>query len=347
MVIHFVCSGNTFRSRLAEAYLRSLKIPGIEVMSSGTRARLNDVRISPYTALILEKYGITEFASKNKTQLTQSRLDEGDITICVSREVYRECQNQGLKLPERTYIWNINDVTQFSNLFQKELEQHQVPEITETIYRNIREHVDELIEFIKRPKSKELVDILDSEGRPTGKTSDITTIHANGWIYAGVHVGLYTKSGKVVLEKRSSSIIFSPSLWDIGVGGAVNSGETPEEAIIREVKEELGLNLEPTKLKKLFVFNYDHYLPHYGFHNHHFTHTFIAEVPEDIDFTIQKSEVSEVKMLSIDEILLMNESNKDSIVPVHVYNRRILKCYYRRSLSRYLFAHFKRKLAIS
>ena len=100
--------------------------------------------------------------------------------------------------------------------------------------------------------------------------------------------------------------------------------ETPEEAIIREANEELGLNLEMMKLKKLFVFNYDHYLPHYGFHNHNFTHTYIAEIPEDVKFTIQKSEVSEVKMLNIDEVFLINESNKDSIVPTHVYNKRIL-----------------------
>ena len=324
MVIHFVCSGSTFRSRLAEAYLKSLEIPGIKVMSSGSSARLNDVRITPYAALILEKYNISEFASKNKTQLTQSRLDEGDVTICVNRRVYRECLDQGFKLPQRTYIWDIDDVTQFSSLFQKELSQHQIPEITETVYRNIREHVDELVGFLKRPKSKELVDVLDNEGRPTGKTSDITTIHSNGWMYAGVHIGLYTKGGKVILEKRSSNIIFSPNLWDIGVGGAVKSGETPEEAIIRETNEELGLNLEIMKLKKLFVFNYDHYLPRYGFHNHHFTHTYIAEIPEDVKFTIQKSEVSEVKMLNIDEVFLLNESNKDSIVPTHVYNKRIL-----------------------
>jgi len=293
-------------------------------MSSGSNARLNDVRITPYAALILEKYNISEFASKNKTQLTQSRLDEGDVTICVNRKVYRECRDQGFKLPQRTYIWDIDDVTQFSNLFQDELSQHQVPEITETVYRNIREDVDGLVGFLKRPKTKELIDVLDNEGRPTGKTSDITTIHANGWLYTGVHVGLYTRGGKVTVAKRSSNIIFYPNLWDVGVGGAVKSGETPEEAIIREVNEELGFNLKIEQLKKLFVFNYNHYLPHYGFHNHNLTHTYIAKIPEDAKFTIQKSEVSEVKMLNIDEVILMNESNKDGITPTHGYNKRIL-----------------------
>jgi isopentenyl-diphosphate Delta-isomerase len=324
MVIHFVCSGNTFRSRLAEAYLKSLKIPNIEVMSSGSYVSLNSVSITPYAALILDKYNIKEFASKTKTQLTQSRLDEGDITICVNRKVYNECQAQALKLPKRTYVWDIDDVTEFSNQFQKELSQHQVPEITETIFRNIREDVDGLVGFLKMSKSKELIDVLDDEGQPTGKTSDITTIHANGWLYAGVHVGLYTTDGKIILAKRSSNIFFYPNSWDIGVGGAVKSGETPEEAIIREVNEELGFNLKIEQLKKLFVFDYNHYLPHYGFHNHNLTHTYIAKIPENTKFTVQESEVSEVKMLNIDEVILMNESNKDGITPTNVYNKRIL-----------------------
>lgn len=36
--IHFVCRGNNFRSRLAEAYLNSKKLPGIKVISSGIEA---------------------------------------------------------------------------------------------------------------------------------------------------------------------------------------------------------------------------------------------------------------------------------------------------------------------
>lgn len=324
MIIHFVCSGNTFRSRLAEAYLKSLKIPNIEVMSSGSNTSRSSVTVTPYAALILDEYNIAEFASKTKTQLTQSRLNEADITICANRKVYDECQGQGLKLPQRTYVWDIDDVTEFSSQFQKELRQHQVPEIAETIFRNIREDVDDLVRFLKMSKSKELIDVLDNEGKPTGKTSDITTIHANGWLYAGVHVGLYMTGGKVILAKRSSNIFFYPNSWDIGVGGAVKSGETPDEAIIREVNEELGFNLKIEQLKKLFVFNYNHYLPHYGFHNHNLTYTYIAKIPENTKFTIQKSEVSEVKILNINEVIFMNESNKDGITPTPVYNKRIL-----------------------
>ena len=38
-----------------------------------------------------------------------------------------------------------------------------------------------------------------------------------------------------------------PNMWDIP-GGHVEEGETPEECIVREMKEEMGLDIPPPKL---------------------------------------------------------------------------------------------------
>jgi protein-tyrosine-phosphatase len=43
MRVHFVCTGNLYRSRMAEAYLRSKAIPGLEVTSSGVLAEMQAV----------------------------------------------------------------------------------------------------------------------------------------------------------------------------------------------------------------------------------------------------------------------------------------------------------------
>ena len=324
-----MCSGNTFRSRLAEAYLKSLKIPGIEVVSSGANARFDHNHlITPVAALLLEKYGLTQYATKDKVQLTQSRLDAADITICLNRAVYSECTEQGLRLPLRTYIWDIADIKQFSEAAQKELDNNSIPVIASNTFNKLRQQVDELVSFLKRPKSMEAVDVLNEQGQPTGAVSDITTIHAHGWIHSGVHVGLYTSNGQVVLERRSSNIIFNPGLWDLSFGGVVRSAEEPEAAVIREASEELGIDLKRSSLQKLFVLNYDHYVPHYGFHNHNFTHTYIAQIPEHVNFTIQKSEVGEAKLFSISEAEKMNNANKNisgRMIPMHAYNQRILE----------------------
>ena len=38
MIIHFICRGNSFRSIIAEAYLKSRRLDGLKVISSGTNA---------------------------------------------------------------------------------------------------------------------------------------------------------------------------------------------------------------------------------------------------------------------------------------------------------------------
>lgn len=53
--------------------------------------------------------------------------------------------------------------------------------------------------------------------------------------------------GKVLLGKRSRG--HGVSQWAL-VGGKPDEGETPEETVIREVQEEIGLNFSPTLFKE-------------------------------------------------------------------------------------------------
>ncbi len=61
------------------------------------------------------------------------------------------------------------------------------------------------------------------------------------------------KIAAIILENDSSELLLYlrdnkpgipfPDCWDL-IGGHVEEGETPEEALIREVKEELGITLD-------------------------------------------------------------------------------------------------------
>lgn len=53
---------------------------------------------------------------------------------------------------------------------------------------------------------------------------------------------LIVKDNKFLLVKRSPEDDYHPNQWALP-GGSMEEGETPEEALIREVREELGISV--------------------------------------------------------------------------------------------------------
>ncbi|MYA50831.1 MAG: NUDIX domain-containing protein [Chloroflexi bacterium] len=55
--------------------------------------------------------------------------------------------------------------------------------------------------------------------------------------------GAMVRGGRVLLAKRSSTARHYPDVWDL-FGGHVEEGEPLEEALRREAREELGVDIE-------------------------------------------------------------------------------------------------------
>jgi isopentenyldiphosphate isomerase len=66
-----------------------------------------------------------------------------------------------------------------------------------------------------------------------------------------VHLHLFNKSGYLFLQKRSLTKDIEPGKWDTSVGGHAGIGETIEEALAREIYEEVGIkNITPSFIIK-------------------------------------------------------------------------------------------------
>ncbi|HEY7091913.1 MAG TPA: NUDIX hydrolase [Ktedonobacterales bacterium] len=65
-----------------------------------------------------------------------------------------------------------------------------------------------------------------------------------------ISAGLLCRQGRFLLGKRSTRRKAYPGVWDLP-GGHVEAGETVEQALVRELREELGVT--PTKWRKLAV----------------------------------------------------------------------------------------------
>lgn len=67
-----------------------------------------------------------------------------------------------------------------------------------------------------------------------------------------VHLHLFNEQGELFLQKRASTKDLLPGKWDSSVGGHINPGEKPEEALERETAEELGIK----DFKYIFIKKY-------------------------------------------------------------------------------------------
>lgn len=150
----------------------------------------------------------------------------------------------------------------------------------------------------------ERIDILDSDGNPTGRTAMKSEAHRKGWYHASVHVWLYMPNGQVLLQQRARTKETHPLLWDVSVAGHVGAGESATLTAVRETAEEVGLEIEESDLQFIGRF--------FGEHRHRdnlidreFHYTYLCELRRPLD-TLTKQD-SEVEALVLMPLLRFSE----------------------------------------
>lgn len=145
----------------------------------------------------------------------------------------------------------------------------------------------------------ELLDVYDKNRIKTGGAVERGNPLNKGEYRLVVHICLFNSNGEMLIQQRQPFKKGWPNMWDITVGGSVVQGETSQEAVQRELFEELGIDLDLSNTRPKLTVNFNE-----GFND-------IYTVEKDIsidDLTLQYEEVQNAKWATEQEILSMIEA---------------------------------------
>ncbi len=147
----------------------------------------------------------------------------------------------------------------------------------------------------------ELWDVYDENRNKTGKIVERGKYQfQKGEYHLAIEALIINDEGKILISQRAAFRKMYPLMWECN-GGSALKGETSLEAILREMREELGIEFKPEEAVLLKEYKGNVYFKDFWI--------FKSNVSVD-DLTFPDGEAIAAKWVTIDEMMQMKENGE-------------------------------------
>jgi len=164
----------------------------------------------------------------------------------------------------------------------------------------------------------EFLDIVSENDEVIGRAPR-SEIKQKGLLHREIHIWFFNDKGDVLIQKRALDKDTYPGLLDVGVGGNVESGMGYSDTAIKEVKEELGLNIGPNDLIEICKKRRHHFdsltVRENNANDTVYAVRFNGQL-EDLNFL--REEIIELQWWPIDKLFNLSEEDKKLFVPLTI-----------------------------
>jgi len=145
----------------------------------------------------------------------------------------------------------------------------------------------------------EIWDIYDADKKRTGRTMQKNDWNMKEGEYHLTVLGVVAhKDGRFLITKRVMTKAWAPGWWEVS-GGAAQAGEDSKDAVLREIKEETGLDVSGWEGGYLFSYRRDN--PAEGDNYFVDIYRFVSDFDE-AEIHLQEEETDGYMLATLDEI---------------------------------------------
>lgn len=170
----------------------------------------------------------------------------------------------------------------------------------------------------------EFIDVLDERRNKVGIVRNRELVYKNGDWHKTVHIWLINSKNELLIQKRAKDKQTFPNLWAISIAGHVISGETSIEAALREIKEEIDVDVNPNDLKLIFTIKRIQEYKNGFLHVHDDVYLFKYDL-DLYNTKIQKEELTDIRFINYKELEEKLINKDPSFVPFTEEHEKLFK----------------------